>query len=57
VGRLFVGGELDMRGDGSPQALQRGANPQTIEALGQAIADALRGAQIHQWDWWGNNQQ
>jgi len=57
VRRLFVGGELNMRGDGSPQALQRGANPQTIEALGQAIADALRGAQIHQWDWWGNNQQ
>ncbi len=29
------------------QALQRAASPQTIEALGQAIAGALQGAQTH----------
>ncbi len=28
-------------------SLQRAASPQTIEALGQAIADALQGAQTH----------
>jgi excisionase family DNA binding protein len=32
----------------APHALQRAGNPQTLEALGQAIADALRSAQTTQ---------